>query len=125
MYSMPVLLQVEKLTPQPADLLNPQAIHIVQFCFFFSESEKHRAVKLQASCNNITNLVSFFFFSLFCFSFNRLLHGRRKKRVKLYVFKQCKQYCSELNYPERFHELEAILLYDKVCHLLFAWMPFF
>lgn len=117
MYNIPVLLQAEKLTPQPADLLNPQAHHIVQG--FFSESEEHRGVKLQASCNNITNF--YFFFS----SFNRLLHGRRKKRIKLYVFKQCKQHCSELDYPQRFLELEALLVCDKVCHLLFAWMPFF
>lgn len=46
MASIPILLQAEKLTPQPADLLNPQANHIVQFWVFFSESEKHRAVKL-------------------------------------------------------------------------------
>lgn len=90
MFNTPALVQVKKLTPQPAAFLNPKAKSYLHIFFpSFSTSEEHRGMKLQSSCNTV--FTSFFPY------LTDIQHGWKKKICNC-VFKQHKQYNSELDY---------------------------
>lgn len=90
MFNTPALVQAKKLTPQPAAFLNPKAKSYLHIFFpSFSTSEEHRGMKLQFSCNTV--FTSFFPY------LTDIQHGWKKKIYNC-VFKQHKQYNSELDY---------------------------
>lgn len=93
MFNTPPLVQAKKLPPQPADFLNPKAKSYLHIFFpSFSTSEEHRGMKLQSSCNMV-------FTSSFPSYSIDIQHGGKKKIYNC-VFKQHKQYNSELDYSE-------------------------